>query len=272
MTLALDPGVPCLFVSPHLDDAILSCGALIARLARTNPVVVTTIFTSCSAPPHTLSGRTFLRQCAQPDAACLFAERRREDVAVLARAGARHVHLGFTDALFRIRDRPGNGRPRGRRGRRHVYPTHRLHVGRGRVSSHDLPVIDQVRTAVDAVAKDTGTGYAFFPLAVGRHVDHVITRSIGAHYAGPRIFYADFPYLLSHRPDPVFLADHHLSEEPWTDGLDEKQGLVSGYRTQVPALFPDGAIPAVPERFYVPHPQPHRRAREHAAGRTGGVG
>lgn len=268
MTLTLEPGVPCLFVSPHLDDAILSCGALIARLSRTNPVVVATVFSSCSAPPHTLSGRSFLRQCAQADAASLFAERRREDGAVLARAGARHVHLGFTDALFRIRDDTADRRVRWASGRRHVYPTHRLHIGHGRVSSHDQPTIRRAHAAVDTLARDTSAGYAFFPMAVGRHVDHVITRSIGVGYAGPRIFYADFPYLLSCRPDPVFLAEHHLSEEQCTQGLDEKQGLIRGYGTQLAGLFPDGEVPAVPERFYVPQPEP---TREHSAARTGGV-
>jgi LmbE family N-acetylglucosaminyl deacetylase len=253
MTFDLEPGVPCLFVSPHLDDAILSCGALITRLARTNPVVVATLFTTCSGPPHTLSGRTFLRACAQPDAVSLFAERRREDAAVVSDAGATHVHLGFPDALFRLRG--GGADLRGRRRRRHVYPTHRLHIGRGRVSPLDAPLIEQAADAVDAVAREIGAGCAFFPLAVGRHVDHVITRTVGSGYRRAKVFYADFPYVLDHRPDQAFLDDHRLAEELCGEGLERKAELISGYRTQVDALFPRGEIPVVAERFYAAEPQ-----------------
>ena len=39
-------GSGVMFVSPHLDDAVLSCGALLAQLARTGPVTVLTVFSS----------------------------------------------------------------------------------------------------------------------------------------------------------------------------------------------------------------------------------
>src|SRR4051812_22907832 len=89
-----------LFVSPHLDDAVLSAGALIAELAQHQPVLVVTVFTEASVGPHGRAARSFLAACPIADAAELFAERRREDVDALRRLRARALHLGRTDALF----------------------------------------------------------------------------------------------------------------------------------------------------------------------------
>jgi LmbE family N-acetylglucosaminyl deacetylase len=92
-----------LFVSPHLDDAVLSCGALIAHLAPLTSVTVATIFTHDAPGPHTRSARKSARQCGWTHSAELFEERRKEDAKVLTEAGASHVNLGFLDALFRRR-------------------------------------------------------------------------------------------------------------------------------------------------------------------------
>jgi hypothetical protein len=48
-----------LFLSPHLDDAILSCGALLTALPARSDVTVVTIFTEASAPPHTRAATSF---------------------------------------------------------------------------------------------------------------------------------------------------------------------------------------------------------------------
>jgi len=40
-----------LFVSPHLDDAVFSAGAFIARIARDHDVVVATVFTASMPAP-----------------------------------------------------------------------------------------------------------------------------------------------------------------------------------------------------------------------------
>lgn len=89
-----DKGEPCFVVSPHLDDAVFSCGMLLA----THPgSVVCTVF--AGEPPT--------RQVTAWDRACGFANsheamvtRRREDVRALALCGARPVHLGFLDAQY----------------------------------------------------------------------------------------------------------------------------------------------------------------------------
>jgi hypothetical protein len=42
---AASSGARCLFLSPHLDDAVLSCGALMRSLAPRSEIHVVTVFT-----------------------------------------------------------------------------------------------------------------------------------------------------------------------------------------------------------------------------------
>jgi len=89
-----DNRAPCFVVSPHLDDAVFSCGMLLA----THPgSVVCTVF--AGEPPT--------RQVTQWDRASGFADsheamhtRWREDQQALARCGASAVHLRFLDSQY----------------------------------------------------------------------------------------------------------------------------------------------------------------------------
>src|ERR1700760_4988959 len=97
-----DSRSPVMFVSPHLDDAVLSCGALLAHLARNCPVIVLTVFSSAAPPAKWgLAARRTLQGLGVPDAELLFEERRAEDITFLKEAGPSWIHLGLTDALFR---------------------------------------------------------------------------------------------------------------------------------------------------------------------------
>src|SRR3984885_15905401 len=96
-----DAGSPVIFVSPHLDDAVLSCGALLTQLARTNSVTVLTVFSSARPPAKWApSARNELRNHGATDAMSYFEARRAEDMAALQEVGASWIHLGFTHAPF----------------------------------------------------------------------------------------------------------------------------------------------------------------------------
>ena len=233
----LHDGAPAVFVSPHLDDAVLSCAALMRAMAAVAPVTVVTVFSVAGAPPHTRAARTFLRQCGASDAATLFTERRREDVAVLDDLGVRHVHLGHPDALFRRRSDP-SGLLR-RAGRvlpelDHRYPTFRFDIDLGRVSRGDRALREEITEQVDAHARGA---VVFAPLGVGRHVDHLLARSVGEHLRA--VLYADFPYT-ARDPDAEAAVAGELRPWAWTADLAAKGPVIAGYRTQVDALFPDG--------------------------------
>src|SRR5215210_1951516 len=92
---------PCFFFSPHLDDAVLSCGDVLAYLSGKTPVTVATVFTNASEKPYSFSARRFLTKCGEKDAATLFSKRRREDEAVLKKIGVRYTHCGEIDGTWR---------------------------------------------------------------------------------------------------------------------------------------------------------------------------
>ncbi len=244
---------PWLFLSAHLDDAVLSCGALIAAEAGRRDIAVLTLFTECSPTPHTRAARSFLRQCAARDAGSLFEARRKEDAAVLAGLGVRFRHLGAADALFRRRREAlpgssvlGKALPE----LVHRYPTYRFDIALGRVSKGDTSLANELRDTVAQEIEHHAAGLVFCPVGVGRHVDHLITRSVGEESAERAVFYSDFPYNQNQQPDPGFVQSRSLTAWQWGGDLEAKHRRVRQYATQADALFPDGRIPAAPETYY----------------------
>jgi LmbE family N-acetylglucosaminyl deacetylase len=249
---SLQSNNPWLFLSPHLDDAVLSCGALLKESARGRDITVATLFTESAAPPHTRAARAFIHQCSAPDAGTLFDARRLEDQAVLNDLGVRHVHLGLADALFRQRQ-PAPGFERVKKWLPELvyrYPTYRYDIALGRISRGDRALIADLRSTVADLLRDTGAELLFCPLGTGRHVDHVITRLVGSYFPDQVVYYADFPYSMSYPEDGRFIGKHQLERASWDQELGAKELMIRGYGTQADALFPDGQIPLVPETYF----------------------
>ena len=249
---ALTVGSSCLFLSPHLDDAVLSCGALLAALSPRTAITVATVFTGADPAPHTRAARSFLRRSRATSADSLYADRRREDEQVLHPLGVDIAHLRFPDALFRRRAGRYVPAPVARRLPElvHRYPTYRFDIARGRVSRGDRPLIQQVVDVISAVVAERKPALVFAPLAIGRHVDHLIVRDIAARHLSPIVYYSDFPYVLTAAPETDFCRTHSLRPWTWNTQGSEKLKLISGYQTQVDGLFPDGVIPLIPEIYH----------------------
>src|SRR3989344_5876415 len=99
--------IPCVFVSPHLDDSILSAGALMCHLSQKTKVTAITVFTEASPKPYTLSAKKFLYSCGYRNAQELFDARKKEDSNIFSGLGVEFRHLGFTDAAWRKKENPG---------------------------------------------------------------------------------------------------------------------------------------------------------------------
>ncbi|MCX4245033.1 PIG-L deacetylase family protein [Paraliomyxa miuraensis] len=163
MTLAL-------FLSPHLDDAILSCAGRIQRhVARGDRVVLLTVFSH-----------------ADPDDVAGWAARRREDEAAAARLHAQARWLGLPDAPFRDPSyvdfdaltgdhAPGDA------------------TWRERLAARLCEHLDAERPAA-----------LYVPLGVGDHVDHRLTHEAAALALAERepqdspalYHYEDVPYAM----------------------------------------------------------------------------
>jgi hypothetical protein len=225
-------------LSPHLDDAVLSCGALLAHLAPRLRITVVSVFTSAAPPPWSLPARRALRALGTSDAEELFRRRRAEDLEVLDELGAAAVHLGFADALFR---RSGRGRP--------AYRTFRFDAARGRVAGCDAGLAAAVGARFGGLARGLGAGLVLAPLGIGRHVDHLIGRRAVAGCGLPCVYYSDFPYSRTAWPEASFVRG--LVPYPWLHGRAENARRIAGYRTQFAGLFPGGRVPTWPEYYWL---------------------
>lgn len=237
---------PCFFVSPHLDDAILSAGDLIAYLADKTKVTVISVFTEIGKAPSTLSAQAFVKQCGFEDAKTLFAARRKEDALLFEHIGVESIHAGFVDATWRTKKNPsflsktlGKILPEFS----HLYPTHRFHVSSGKLAKEDREDLLPALTAYlkQEIANNTQCA-VFAPRAIGNHVDHIIVKEACQQVAPQVILWSDYPYNLKG-------SSVKENSFAWNADASRKQDLIRQYQTQLRALFPEGRIPQVPEEY-----------------------
>lgn len=153
------------FVSPHLDDAVFSCGGTIAALLREGPVLVVNVFSAAPANVRAAG--------PAPDPA-----RYAEEAAAGRTLGFESVCLREKDALLRDR------RYRAMSGL-FGWPT-----------GEDLADVARLRRRLEEVLAGVECDELYAPLGVGGHVDHVLTHLACRGLAAARevVHYEDSPY------------------------------------------------------------------------------
>jgi LmbE family N-acetylglucosaminyl deacetylase len=232
-----------IYLSPHLDDAALSCGGAIHHHATSGDrVQVITVF----AGEAKMAGRqpsAFAQQQHEywgnpPGPMAL---RRGEDVAAMTLLGAEYRHLGELDAVYRAA------------GGEWLYPD--LDSIFGALHPADQTAADNARelgAQLEAHVPRHDDQVVYAPLGIGGHVDHQITHMAACRLGelGHRVaFYEDYPYAES--ADPA-----HVHDDAWrreTIALDvadlkAKIAALYYYRTQLQVLF--GGHDAMPSRVW----------------------
>ena len=244
-----------IYLSPHLDDAVLSCGGQIAQLVHARQVVrVVTVFAG-----DTPSTSDALGKCVAPSAFVQElhtrwglgdnppAARRAEDRAALGILGARATHLPFPDCVYRL----------GRMGAP-LYPARDAIFGT--VAKVEMLLIDEVVRALKRL-RVPHDARVILPLTAGHHVDHQIVRAAGEQWckiqdAGRSVqiaYYEDYPY--AEQPDEVTAALNQDTLESELVELDEdalaaKVTAIACYRSQISSFFADEAEMAARVRTY----------------------
>lgn len=196
------------FLSPHLDDVVYSCGGTLSVLARRGerPLVVT-VFAGEPSPGTPLTDAAVAKHrrmgMADPhDVRSAMALRRREDGTALERCGADHLWLDHVDAIYR-------GTPPS-------YPRRELYLG-GDVHPSDRATLHEITTELLGVHRRLPGINWYAPLGVGRHVDHQLVHSAASRLAcgGASVsFYEDFPYVTDERSLGRRLEETAASLEP----------------------------------------------------------
>ncbi|MBI1259170.1 MAG: hypothetical protein GC204_17000 [Chloroflexi bacterium] len=181
-----------LFLSPHLDDAVLSCGGVMHRLAQSGErVVIITVM--AGEPPEPLLETPVLQaiQVRWAKGEGTIQIRRAEDSQAAQQLQAQVYHMGFTEAAFRA-TLCGAGDWIA------LYP------------DHDSP-FQGIKQADDArIALFTANlpfpfadiAMIYAPFGVDNHVDHQLVRDWGLVLTGslgapPLTFYEEYPYARS---------------------------------------------------------------------------
>jgi LmbE family N-acetylglucosaminyl deacetylase len=214
-----------IYISPHLDDAVLSAGGLIHDQTRAGmDVEIWTIL--CGFPP-TKELSPFAQVLhdqwgiSEGSAAEMISTRRAEDVKAAGIVGAKTVHFDFLDCIYR----------HGKNGEwlySNVFvPLHE--------DEEDLP--SQIAESISVRLKPTDQ--LICQLGVGSHVDHVLVRRAVELLQHPILYDVDIPYLFN-SPEELApkTAEMQANTHRITDsGLRSWQEAISAYESQFSGLF-----------------------------------
>jgi LmbE family N-acetylglucosaminyl deacetylase len=241
---------PCYFISPHLDDAALSCGSLMVHLAKTNKVTVVNVFTKAHSGPYTFSAKKFLEYSGNyNNAVKLFRDRKKEDNIALSRLGIKTINLDFEDALFRRHKAPGL------LGKLlpeidHAYPTYKWHIIKNKIFSKDDTQGRLGKKLKKLIAENS---IVFTPYNIASHIDHHIVRSACEMEFSTTSLYSDFPYNIRHSnygKTPKGFRKYEI-----TPDIKAKSKLIQKYKTQFVGLFPDKLLPPHKEIYFIKQPK-----------------
>lgn len=232
------------FLSPHLDDAILSCGGLIHQLAqRGQPVLILTLM--AGDPPTPLPTSPLIEELhgrwgagANP-----MPLRRQEDIAAAQVLKVDTQHLGFADCPYRV-DAEG----------------HALYLSSADLFGEIHP--DDPLQAFN-LALPSAAAVVYAPLGAGGHVDHRLVSRLAQQVPSSLalFYYEEYPYSAESGeaakvsdPDEVrltgsaavqqALAQHLQPLEPQLvmlsdDDLEMKIEAIACYRSQLSTFWQD---------------------------------
>lgn len=220
-----------IFISPHYDDAIGSCGCLIDLLSKKNyNVDVLTVFSQQYIGDKSKLAQDFLEFCGLEDGVI---ERKMENQKACSYLHANIIDFPFYDAIYR-KDTHGNW----------LYTSFMELFGQ--VNEQDKLLFQALVKKIQCqyISKES---YLFFPSAKGGHVDHKIVKQLGFFLKNMGyniIFYDEFSY------NNNYFYMTGLEKKKILFSFDElytKINAVKFYKSQHSILFQNKSI----EEYYI---------------------
>jgi LmbE family N-acetylglucosaminyl deacetylase len=213
------------YLSPHLDDAILSCGGAIAAQINAGERVL--VVTLCTAIPT----REQLGPLAEEfhgdwnlTAEDAVTARLHEDTQAMQIVAADYLWAGMLDSIYRM--------PLGYDTRERLFGTPRP----------EDPLFDALRPLFEQLHERLPNARFYAPLAIGYHVDHQITYEVASDVFGGQLwFYEDVYYVLipgelERRKDQLGIPFAAYTIDISTT-IERKIAAINAYASQVPELF-----------------------------------
>jgi LmbE family N-acetylglucosaminyl deacetylase len=221
-----------LAVSPHLDDAVLSIGALLSRAANSGArVEVLTLFAGVPECEISPTAKEIHDLCGASYDGSAVTVRRVEDTEAMAALGVVGVHCDWFDAIYRVRSD----------GSWLVQPGQDI---------FDLTLPTEPELADDLASVIGRRCEQFAPdliltcAAIGNHVDHRLARDASLQVAQRRgievLVWEDLPYAISGPgtwPEAAARRIAHAGDET---SWGRKLAAITAYGSQLRMLWPDG--------------------------------
>jgi LmbE family N-acetylglucosaminyl deacetylase len=219
------PNQSIIILSPHLDDAVLSCADHVTELKSNGAeIIVVSIFSAYKGGAVTSYTADMMAQSSISDLKVLETSRKDEDREALEQLGVSWQHLDLLDAGYRY-DSSGPLYPE-------IVDLCMPH------KPLDEPAI--LKEITEQVMNLDRGGLMFVPVAVGHHIDHRLVRAAAENCIPQErlIYYVDFPYAINPKNWSIeqlrLLLNGRLSIK-WI--TDRKRKVLGSYRSQTPLLF-----------------------------------
>ncbi|MCL4488719.1 MAG: PIG-L family deacetylase [Chloroflexi bacterium] len=218
-------------MSPHFDDAILSCGGLIYAQRQAGQRVG--VLTLCANSPRTarLSALAQKYESAWSESGTGYAHRQAENAAVLSAWRVEDWGCGTPDAIYRA-------------GESGTYYETRSDLF-DEPDPQDAACVQRIWEAtVQQAVEGSQNVILYAPLGVGRHVDHELARRLGQSLrekGRPVWFYEDYPYI-ELEPDGLATAQTRCGIRKGSCrvvpiDVQAKIKAVRGYHSQLGRVF-----------------------------------
>lgn len=217
-----------LYLSPHFDEAVLSCGGQIyEQTARGEAVLIVTVAAGeaqTSVRSVFADYQHFVWGLSAEDAVVA---RRAEDARAAARVGADVLTWSLPDAIYRLD--PETEEP--------LYTSNEAIFG---------PLSPAEAPLVASLAAQMGTlppvDRVFAPLGLGDHVDHQLVRAAAELVFDGVLYYEDYPYV---QREPESLAAMLQPAEAWQSiifplseaAIEARIDAIAAYESQLGVLF-----------------------------------
>ncbi len=221
-----------IFLSPHMDDAVLSAGNYMLQLLKNRKEIMTiAVFTSFGSRPISLNAQIYLIKSGFFSLHSFAKKRKEEDINAMRFLHTPYTHLDYIDGAFR-KTTKGT----------HIYPTFRK-LFSGIITHEDEKHMQTWRRKIMSFCKKTDIIYA--PLGIGNHADHIIVNRIAQTLPNKIYFWLDQPYahdknIYQHKGyQEVFRIPHQI----------KKESLQNEYRSQIKLIY-SRRIPTIDEVFF----------------------
>jgi LmbE family N-acetylglucosaminyl deacetylase len=169
-----------IYLSPHLDDAIYSCGGIIySQIQIGDRVEIWSLFTS-DPPKHGLTQFALELHSRWGGESNPYQIRRNEDQEACGCVGAGWRHLNYPDCIYRHYPETGQA----------------VILSAQDLSKPGKPFESKLSETITAQLKKEipPDSIIIAPMGVGNHVDHILVKEVANKLPNLTFYYSDFPY------------------------------------------------------------------------------